>query len=419
MRLLRVLHLALVAARHVGHVLRPVDVPGLRPRGVQPRLRQRRRVGPHIGDVAVLVQPLRDPHGGLRGHPQLAAGLLLQGRGHERRGRPAYVGLVLDRADREVRLAQPVGEGDRGRLVELHAVEPGDRLAVPAEVATGGDPTTVHRDQPGIEPVGLTLHLVEGGLDVPVLRGPERDALPLPLDDQPGRDRLHPAGRQALPDLAPQHRRDLVAVEPVQDAPGLLGVDQVQVEVAGLLDGGPDRVPGDLVEHHPADRDLGVEHLQQVPGDGLALAVLVGREEQLVRVLERPLELGDLLLLVGVDDVERLEVGVHVDGELAEPALLLARRQLGGRRQVADVADAGLDVVARAEVALDRLRLGLRLDDHQPAVAGLRLVLRGHVPACPVVVRQRLRTAVARLRMATAVKPMVSARPPRPAGAPG
>jgi hypothetical protein len=31
--------------------------------------------------------------------------------------------------------------------------------------------------------------------------------------------------------------RDLVAVEPVEDAPGLLRVDQVLVELAGLVDG--------------------------------------------------------------------------------------------------------------------------------------------------------------------------------------
>ena len=81
--------------------------------------------------------------------------------------------------------------------------------------------------------------------------------------------------------------RDLVAVEPVEDAPGLLRVDQVEVEVAGVLDGPPDRVAGDLVEDHAPHRDLGLEHLEQVPGDGLALAVLVSGQEELVRVLQR------------------------------------------------------------------------------------------------------------------------------------
>jgi len=46
--------------------------------------------------------------------------------------------------------------------------------------------------------------------------------------------------------------------------------------------------------------DLGLEHLLEVPGDGLALPVLVRREEEFVGVLKELLELRDLLLLVGV-----------------------------------------------------------------------------------------------------------------------
>ena len=95
--LLRVLHLAGVLPRRRVHVLLAVELAGLVARGVDGRLRQRRRVGTHIGDVAVLVQPLRDAHRALGGEPQLAAGLLLQRRGHERRVRPAGVGLLLDR----------------------------------------------------------------------------------------------------------------------------------------------------------------------------------------------------------------------------------------------------------------------------------------------------------------------------------
>ena len=100
------------------------------------------------------------------------------------------------------------------------------------------------------------------------------------------------------------------------------------VELAGVVDGALDRLLGDLVEDHPLDRDLGLEHLEQVPRDGLALAVLIGGEVELVGVLEQPLELGDLLLLVRVDDVVRLEAVVDVDGELAERALLHVRGQL-------------------------------------------------------------------------------------------
>jgi len=35
-------------------------------------------------------------------------------------------------------------------------------------------------------------------------------------------------------DLAPEHRRNLVADEAVEHSPALLGLDQLQVEVAGL-----------------------------------------------------------------------------------------------------------------------------------------------------------------------------------------
>jgi hypothetical protein len=134
------------------------------------------------------------------------------------------------------------------------------------------------------------------------------------------------------------------------------------------------------VEHHPVHRHLGLQGLEQVPGDGLALAVLVGGEEELVRVLEQPLELGHLLALVDVDHVVRLEAAVDVDGELAERALLHLGGQLAGLGEVADVADAGLDVVAGTQVAGDGLRLRRRLDDDEspPGGVGLRA---GHEPA--------------------------------------
>jgi len=105
-----------------------------------------------------------------------------------------------------------------------------------------------------------------------------------------------------------------------------------------------------------------------LPRDGLALAVLVGGEQEFVGFLQEVLELGDLLALVGVDQVQRLEVAVHVHAEPAHRgALVLLRHLVRAGRQVTDVADRGLDGVTRSEVALDRLRLGRRLDDDQPA----------------------------------------------------
>ena len=67
------LHLGLVGARRVGQVLGAVL--GLRSAAraaSSASLRQRRRVGAHVGDVAVLVEPLGGAHRALRGEAQLA-----------------------------------------------------------------------------------------------------------------------------------------------------------------------------------------------------------------------------------------------------------------------------------------------------------------------------------------------------------
>ena len=102
-----------------------------------------------------------------------------------------------------------------------------------------------------------------------------------------------------------------------------------------------------------------------MPGDRLSFAVLVRREQQLVGRGELLLEPGDDLLLVGVDDVVRLEVVLHGDAE--RPVLLaLGRRDLACLlRQVADVADARLDLVPGAQVARDRPRFRGGLDDDE------------------------------------------------------
>ena len=309
-RLLGVLHLAAVVpglGRHVGVA---VQVAGLRPGRGQRRLGQVRRVGTHVGDVAVLVQPLGHPHGDLGRPAQLAAGLLLQRRGHERRVRPAPVRLLLDPGDRELGVGQPGGQPAGAGLVQVQhrrGRTSGGRVEVPA----GGDPLVAEGDQggpEGLRVVGLADGRREGALDVPVVGGPEGHPLALPLDHDPGRHRLHPAGGQLRQHLLPQHRGDLVAVEPVQDPPGLLGVHQRGVDVARLGHRPGDRGRGDLVEHHPADRHGRLQGLRQVPGDRLALAVLIGGQVDLVGVLDQRLELGHLLLAVRADHVQRLEV---------------------------------------------------------------------------------------------------------------
>ena len=84
---------------------------------------------------------------------------------------------------------------------------------------------------------------------------------------------------------APQYRRDLVADKAIEEAPSLLGVDEAQVEVADLWDGLGDRGRRDLAKDHALHWHLGIQDLLEVPGDGLALAVFVGREVELVDLL--------------------------------------------------------------------------------------------------------------------------------------
>ena len=115
----------------------------------------------------------------------------------------------------------------------------------------------------------------------PFLRD-ERADLPFAIDDHAEGDGLDSSRRQTELDLQPEQRADLVTDQAVQDAAGLLGVDQLHVDFAGMLEGFLDRLLGDLVEDHafggflelvPAGGRL------EVPRDGFALAVRVGGKE--------------------------------------------------------------------------------------------------------------------------------------------
>lgn len=121
------------------------------------------------------------------------------------------------------------------------------------------------------------------------------------------------------------------------------------------------------MEDHPLDRDAGLQRLQQVPGDGLALAVTVGGQIELVDILEQPLELGYRALLLRADDVERFEVVLDVDAQ-ARPRLgfVLGGHVGGIARQVTDVTAGRLHDVVGAQVTSDFARLGGRLDDDEP-----------------------------------------------------
>ena len=193
----------------------------------------------------------------------------------------------------------------------------------------------------------------EPDVDAPVLDRPERPDLALALDDQAHGDRLDAAGGQAGPDAAPQERADLVADQPVEDPAGLLGVDQLQVDLAGLRNAS--RIASRVISvkvTRLASRGVGAEQRSATwkamasPSRSKSVASTRSSARLRARFSSATCFLESVGHLVG------LELVLDVHAEVA----------LG---QVADVAVRGPDGVVGAQVLLDGLRLGRRLDDHQ------------------------------------------------------
>ena len=151
--LLRVRDRTLVPSRLRRHRVRPIHPRRMRPRRHKRVFGERYGVGAHVRDVPVLVEPLREAHRRLGGEAELAARLLLQRRGPERRRRPSGVGLLLDRAHLERTAGQAFGECSRPIFgQDEQAWRP--RRAVLAEVATLRDRAIrrVRRDAPRTRP---------------------------------------------------------------------------------------------------------------------------------------------------------------------------------------------------------------------------------------------------------------------------
>src|SRR5439155_26632607 len=86
----------------------------------------------------------------------------------------------------------------------------------------------------------------------PVLPRDEGLDLSFALDDEAHGDRLDPSRGKAGAHLAPEERAERVPHEPVDDAAGLLRVDESAVDVARVREGVADRAGGDLSERHAA-----------------------------------------------------------------------------------------------------------------------------------------------------------------------
>jgi hypothetical protein len=215
-----------------------------------------------------------------------------------------------------------------------------------------GEPLALVLGEPRDEGVGSSGDV---GLDGPVFLGLELLDLDLAIDDQPQADRLYAARRARPRQLAPQHRRKGEAHQVVERATGQVGVHQFHVDVARIAHRLGDRSLGDGVEHHPLhgralDGLLLLQHLEHVPGDGLAFAIRVGGEDDLVGALGGH---GDVVQPLG-----RLHVHVPRHGEV----LVRPDRSILGR-QVADVTVGRQDRVVGSQILVDGLGLGRALDD--------------------------------------------------------
>ena len=292
-------------------------------------------------------------------------------------------------SDSRQRLGKPAGRG---------LAEPADLVGLQAaggiEVAAAGHARVTDALEPGGE---ADARAAQTRLQVPVGAAAEGAALLLALDDEAHGHALHPSGAEPGLDLLPEHRREHVAVQPIDDAAALLGVDELEVDVARVLDGRADGLLGDLVEDDAPDRHLWLEHLAQVPADRLALAVGVGGQQHLGRVLHRRAQLADPAGLVARDDVVRAEAVVDVDRHRAPRLVLDLGRDLAGvLGEVADVADAGLDAVLVAQQSRERPGLGRRFDNDERlrhhSASMVRVIRSGSVAPAPG------RTAVRRSR---------------------
>ena len=138
---------------------------------------------------------------------------------------------------------------------------------------------------------------------------------------------LHATCRESRLDLAPQHRRQLKSHNTVEDTTCLLGIHQVQVDFAGMLNSFQNSGLGNLVEND-ATRILirQTKHLKQMPCNSLSLAVFITCEPHEIGLSGLVFQFLDLFFLVLRYLIYGFESVLHINAEV----LLV---------QVADVAE--------------------------------------------------------------------------------
>ena len=188
-------------------------------------------------------------------------------------------------------------------------------------------------------------------LDRPIFLRYECTDLILAIHDQTCCNALYTTGGQAALDLAPQERRELIAHDAVQNTARLLGVDQINVNIARVLDARANRLLGDLVKGHTSGiLVLELEQLLDVPRNRFSLAVRVSCEVHEIALADFAADFLNNFIFSLDRHIFRLEIVLDVNAHFLF-------------RQIAQMSHRRLDNIVRTEILPDGLCLGRRLHD--------------------------------------------------------
>ena len=154
-------------------------------------------------------------------------------------------------------------------------------------------------------------------------------------------------------------RRQAVAHEAIENTTRLLRFDQGFVDIPRILQSPLDGAARDLVKDHALGLAFWRQLLDQVPANGLSLAVFVSGQVEGVCFFELLLQLFEGFFRSRiVDDVDRLEVVLRIHPQPC-PGLFLEflGHLLGVFRQISHVAQGGQNAKIVWEIFFDGLRL--------------------------------------------------------------
>ena len=227
-------------------------------------------VGTHISDLAILVELLRGLHGALGGEAEATRCILLKCRGDEWWWRITFDRLGFNCIDGE-----PVAAYCFQCFISIRFVREAEFFELLA----------IQFNKARLE--GGAVRGLQVGHDLPVFLRFEHFDFAFTLADQAQRNGLHAASGPGTRKLAPQDRRKREAYEIIESTSREIGIDQLLIDIARVLHRFGHGRFGDRVEYHAAHANIFqnaaiFQRFEQVPGNGFAFTIGVGRENELL-----------------------------------------------------------------------------------------------------------------------------------------